>query len=698
MTAIGRILNSERDEGTGFALGPRLVVTANHVVRACDHAALCFAIAERRIAVERVEGDEELDVAVLHLAEDAPAALAVGGARCDADWRVESRPRDNDPLLTGRINAIDRIITNRGRKEVQVIQLLVDQALGWHAGYSGSPVTSPPDVAIGVLVEQVLSRLPQAPDQRSAATNVLYAIPIEAVLERFGLAAQVRRGAPAPAQVAERVSGLRISPNVEHWRDRDKLRDDLRRLLLAGKHRVICVVGRRGIGKSAVVAKVLLEFEEDDPAREPLDDLSPLVYLSSRRSTDLTLPAVYQAVAAVWGEDGAHLAEQWQKRKVDALPEMWQKLRNRRPVLVLDNLDDLQDPSTRMLEDPELVALLESACLTPASPTVVTTSQRPPHLPNDLAQLIHVLEIPDGLTGADAVAIIRSGAPRGANQLASIDDGELARLAERVEGRPRGLQKLGLLLDQRPRLRRRLLESESPPDEIVDELVSTSYAVLPDDERLVVQLLALARAPLPEAVVADLLGGLLDHDATLDAIDALVDAGEVKSDPREELLELHPLDADHVRGELHRAPAPAPGRARRAPGGLVGDAAQAVPGLAHARRRDAIQARVPTPLARRPVRAGARRPGRGGALRGAHRRGATDSRGGACGRSRTRPGRPRRTLPRLSLPVAGRVLQRLARRVARGAAQRARAGGRSRPRGGDHRGRPAHRQDAAPHG
>lgn len=554
MTAVGRVCSSGRDEGTGFTLAPRLAVTANHVAR---DGALSFAVGGRTIAVERVERAEALDVAVLRLAEDAPAALAVGDAQPDARWRVEARPRDNDPVLTGSITATRWRITNQGGHEVQAMQLSVDQALGWHAGYSGGPVTSPPgaDAAVGVLVEQVLLRTPQLPGQPPAAGNVLYAIPIEDVLEAFGLDGEVQRsraagdGGGAAPDVVERVSGLRISPSVEHWRDRDELRAELRVLLLDGEHRLISVVGRRGIGKSALVAKVLAEFEPPDPARDPLEDLSPLVYLSSRRSGELTLAGVYQAVAAVWGgEAGDQLAHHWQSAGVAGLPDLWQKLRHRRPVLVLDNLDDLQRPLTHELEDPELVALLDSACRTPFAPTIVTTSQRALGLPAELAPQTRVLEIPAGLIGEDAVAVIRDGAPSGSHGLDTISDAELSELATRVDGRPRGLQKLGLLVDGRPRMLRRLLESESAPDEVVDELVSTTYAELTANQRFVVQLLALARSPLPEDEIARLLGDLLNPLDAQDAIDELVDAGEVKADAG--VLELHPLDADHVRDEL----------------------------------------------------------------------------------------------------------------------------------------------------
>src|SRR5262245_55122783 len=137
MTAIGRIVSSVRDEGIAFAVGPRLAVTADHV--AVDDN-LRFTVGERSIAVERVERDEALDAAVLHLAEDAPDALTVGSAQPDARWCVEARPLDNDPMLTGVISAIGWEITNQRGHEVHVIQLHVAQKLESYAGYSGAPV------------------------------------------------------------------------------------------------------------------------------------------------------------------------------------------------------------------------------------------------------------------------------------------------------------------------------------------------------------------------------------------------------------------------------------------------------------------------------------------------------------------------------------------------------------------------------
>jgi hypothetical protein len=402
MMAIGRVCSDGHDEGTGFALAPRLAVTANHVAR---DGPLSFAVGGRTIAVERVARDEALDVAVLHLAEDAPRRsrpAARSPTRAGAS-RPAARQRSGPHRLDRRHPlAHHQPARPRGAGDAALrrpARRLARRLLGRpghvaarrrRGGRRARGATAPARAAgarPGPRGQQRPLRDPHRGRDR-----------------HFELDVELQGGAPgadgAAPDVVERVSGLRISPAVEHWRDRDELLAKLRVLLVAHEHRLISVVGRRGIGKSALVAKVLAEFETPNPARDPIEDLSPLVYLSSRRSGELTLAGVYQAVAAVWGgEAGDHLAHHWQSAGEAGLPDLWRTLRDRRPVLVLDNLDDLQRPLTHELEDPELVALLDSACRTPFAPTIVTTSQRPLGLPADLAPHTRVLEIPAGLTG-----------------------------------------------------------------------------------------------------------------------------------------------------------------------------------------------------------------------------------------------------------------------------------------------------------
>ena len=193
---VGRILGNDKDMGSAFALATpnsgstRVVLTANHVVGKHEAASLQFVTqAGRRIPVERVERDDDLDVAVLHLSEDVVEGLAVGRAVEGGSWQVESQPRDNDPKLTGTISATRRRLVTQSGHEIYVLQFQVDQILNDYKGYSGSPVVLklPTEAVIGVLIEQLRSRLSVPTGQPKPATNVLYAIPIQDVLDRFDL-------------------------------------------------------------------------------------------------------------------------------------------------------------------------------------------------------------------------------------------------------------------------------------------------------------------------------------------------------------------------------------------------------------------------------------------------------------------------------------------------------------------------------
>ena len=112
---VGRILENDKDMGSGFALATphsrttRVVLTARHVIGDREPSSFQFLTKDkRRIPVERVERDNELDIAVLHLSEEVAEGLAVSRSVEEGSWQVEAQPRGNDPKLTGTINATHR--------------------------------------------------------------------------------------------------------------------------------------------------------------------------------------------------------------------------------------------------------------------------------------------------------------------------------------------------------------------------------------------------------------------------------------------------------------------------------------------------------------------------------------------------------------------------------------------------------------
>jgi tetratricopeptide (TPR) repeat protein len=349
-----------------------------------------------------------------------------------------------------------------------------------------------------------------------------------------------------------RVVGERVSVGVESWQDRDELRAELRACLVSGaaSKRILSVTGRRGIGKSATVAKVVSEFERPDPSRSTLDDLDALVYLSTRTGEPKSLATVFESLTRLLPDSLAtRLRAEWDRSHADAFPSLWEALKGRRCVVVLDNLDDVQDPDTGEVLNTDLLTFIDSACRTPFPPRLLCTSQRALGLPPELLSQVRPFAIEDGLDAEHAIALLRSLVNEDVS-LEQFSDDELERATQRLGGLPRGIELLANLLKNDPMALADLLESDATLDGLMSEFVSRAFFGLDEAGRWVVELLALAEVPLPDRELPGLLAGVVDLDAARSSLRTLVRGREVGFDAASRRVRLHPLDADWVWREL----------------------------------------------------------------------------------------------------------------------------------------------------
>jgi hypothetical protein len=145
----GRIVIGGVDKDAAFTIGRRIALRARHVVRdALDSSGECDASVDVKFQPEGGPivsaavrtSDPTLDVAVLDLRDDVDNWVKCGRAIRGIKWKIDARPRDSDPALTGTITDPRRPLRNAAGFDAELLQLLVEQNVGDFQGYSGSSV------------------------------------------------------------------------------------------------------------------------------------------------------------------------------------------------------------------------------------------------------------------------------------------------------------------------------------------------------------------------------------------------------------------------------------------------------------------------------------------------------------------------------------------------------------------------------
>jgi tetratricopeptide (TPR) repeat protein len=608
VAVVARLATGKLQVGSGYLVAERLVLTAEHCIRdkgaaaGSEESPVSLKVlrlsdyAEASAVVASHDGhpaaSRALDLALLEIADkrwSAVPRISVGRVDRSASgeldpcetvgfplWQLDPKDSTRNPVqVRGPIRTLDDfgVIPERLVLRDPVLHTvhlkpaaLVTEAMSqddaktttrspW-GGVSGALVFYG-DFAIGVVVEhnpqqgdtslriRPLDILTTAQDSPAAAIARQLDLP-----DRNELPIVLGANKYAsPRVMGERVVGERVSA-VADFRDHVKFYDKLRDLVLAREKPIICVTGRRGIGKSGLVAKVLADFEE--PAEGADDRVGGLAYLSTRTDVGvIDLARIFHALAELLPQDQRDLLEkQWTNARTDVLPDLLAALRARNAVLVLDDLDRLQDRETGELTSDDLVTFLTAVCRDPQPPVIVTTSQHPIEFPLEILGRFTPLEIDDGLEVDDAVGLLRQ--LDAYDRLRDLPGAELRQAVERVYRMPRGIQLFVQLLGRKrgTATLRRLLDAKDPPEAVIEQLVEEGFHSLDEVERDVVSLLALADTPMPVDALPEMLADEHPPDTVARTVERLDETQMIDIDPSNDRARLHPIDSDYVRGVL----------------------------------------------------------------------------------------------------------------------------------------------------
>ncbi len=302
--------------------------------------------------------------------------------------------------------------------------------------------------------------------------------------------------------------------HVENKIVADFLRDDACRMLT--------INGRAGIGKTAMVCRLLKALESgqlpDDLGALSVDGI---VYLSAIGTRTINTPNLFADLCQLLPADVAQkLDALYRDPKISTHNKMLallEKFPRGRVVVLLDNFESVMDATTCCVQDAELDDALRAILSAPhhAVKLILTTRIPPRELELFQPGCQKYLAVDAGLEASYAKRLLREMDADGRVGLKNADDALLQRACERTRGFPRALEALYAILsaDRYTSLEEILgvgaflkTPLQPPlPENVVEAMVGEAFSRLDPTAQRVMQSLAAYARPVSAAALDYLL-------------------------------------------------------------------------------------------------------------------------------------------------------------------------------------------------
>jgi tetratricopeptide (TPR) repeat protein len=323
--------------------------------------------------------------------------------------------------------------------------------------------------------------------------------------------------------------------------------------------RLMTVVGRGGIGKSAMVCRLLRSLEggqlPDDGGVLAVDGI---VYLSDARSFHrVNMPDMYASLTKLLDDETVKRLDLIYRNPHASVEKTFEALtevfRHCRTIILLDNFEDELAADTVEIRDADLRATLEALLKLPPHglKVIITTRVVPSDLPLVEPGLQRRLDLDQGLEKQDAIVMLRDMDADGKVGLKIADDALLEEAWKRTRRYPRALEHLfGILSADRDAALQDVLNDTRRflPERVVDVLVGEAFSRLDATSQLVMQALAVYRHPVVPAAVDFLLQPHVTGLASGRVLSRLVNMQFARRDAGRYYL--HQIDRDYALGRI----------------------------------------------------------------------------------------------------------------------------------------------------
>jgi tetratricopeptide (TPR) repeat protein len=518
--------------GAGLAVSDLGILTARHVVEGALRGGVEVRIVSRGtdpsewVAAEVIAENAEWDLAILQVKPDGAEAWPVPrsprptGAmpgtqiqECEAVGFPEASVQRADPadpsldvrqseqvagtwLPMGQAKRPPGASLPKQWIPVDVTSTRPMSAAGW-AGMSGAAVLLHDGRLAGVVI--------YAEGQHQQGR--LYAVPLApAVRDSEGLsAALIEVGATDLAASLTPIRVLHRPPDLvpNEFRDRATVLEAVLGQLVDSAHHFAALVGERGIGKTAIVTRLLQQLEVDEPRFK----LGAFEYISARGNRAVTVSALINVLARshpvpstrtrlLESTHASHLT--WWAKLAGILRE----LHGTRVLIVMDDFHELLDGRGE-IRDKQVREILEYLAQDASHGVqVLFVSSAELRFPLSTFGRQDAIQIPDGLPPDEDLAFLADLAPE------NVDQESLADLCKAAKGRPRTLELISCLLRQSfgDVSAVRLSLAGAPDGRVAPALLGRILLEIPRPQVEVLRAVAIFGRPVPAGAVNQLTG------------------------------------------------------------------------------------------------------------------------------------------------------------------------------------------------
>jgi tetratricopeptide (TPR) repeat protein len=337
------------------------------------------------------------------------------------------------------------------------------------------------------------------------------------------------------------------------FKNRVLIRQELQELLLDSNTRMISVIGRGGIGKTATVSKVLFDIEKGSERLIQDHSLNGIIYVGAR-TEGITLEKIFMSMVKLLDEfTEASLLEiilDAELPNTKKLTQLIANLEGTKSIIFLDNFEDYLDQEGRIVDE-QLEFYITELLRSNVDIKLLITSRIPLKFDGTLMKYDHRVPLVEGIPDEEAIELLRELDTHGYFGLRDAPSHQLEHIIKLSHGVPRSLEVIASIFANDPFLSiDELTSSVFNQDSNTQSLVQEMYKKLDRESLTIIEVLAVFEKPVASLGLEYVLNETAPHIDVRSKLMFLTQTHTVKINRTDKTVSLHPIDRDYIYGNL----------------------------------------------------------------------------------------------------------------------------------------------------